>query len=190
VLWTAGNAQAESVYANRQCALSLSSAIARTLPWYLRHCILLYFWPRPCPSTDAHHTAILWPILSFCLHRQSAYACSDSAPDPHLLRGVKLCIPRTDWLPPLFTWSYVVIDPSWLPWKPRALLRGILIGYLFSKLHWHVEIITAAEMVSVRENSSQQNSQKNSIYSDFSYNFLVLKHLSKYIWHVLRFWAW
>jgi hypothetical protein len=32
-------------------------------------------------------------------------------------------------------------------------------GSKFSKLHWHVEII-AAEMVSVRENSSQQNSQK------------------------------
>jgi hypothetical protein len=29
----------------------------------------------------------------------------------------------------------------------------------FSKLHWHVEIITA-KMVSVRENSSQQKSQK------------------------------
>jgi hypothetical protein len=52
-----------------------------------------------------------------------------------------------------------ITDPSWLPWKPRALLRGILIGYLFSKLHWLVEIITA-EMASVRENSSQQNSQK------------------------------
>jgi hypothetical protein len=50
-------------------------------------------------------------IHPFCLHRQSAYACSDSAPDPNLLRGVKLWIPRTDWLPSLFTWSYVVIDP-------------------------------------------------------------------------------
>jgi hypothetical protein len=32
-------------------------------------------------------------------------------------------------------------------------------GSKLSKLHWHDEIITA-EMVSVRENSSQQNSQK------------------------------
>jgi hypothetical protein len=57
------------------------------------------------------HLKSRWPPHPFCLHRQSAYVCSDSAPDPNLLRGVKLWIPRTDWLPSLFTWSYVVIEP-------------------------------------------------------------------------------
>jgi hypothetical protein len=66
--------------------------------------------------------------------------------------------------------------------KPHALLSHfdwllvrlqLKCGSKLSKLHWHVEIITA-EMVSIREYSSQQNSQKNCIYSDFSYKFLVI----------------
>jgi hypothetical protein len=39
-----------------------------------------------------------------------------------------------------------------------------------SKLQWHVEIITA-EMVSVRKNSSQQNSQKLYLLNIFLRNF-------------------
>jgi hypothetical protein len=34
-------------------------------------------------------------------------------------------------------------------------------------------------MVYVRENSSQQNSQKTVFTQDFSYNFLVIKHFVK-----------
>jgi hypothetical protein len=46
-------------------------------------------------------------------------------------------------------------------------------GSKFSKLHWHVKIITA-DMVSVRENSSQQNSQKTVFFLErFGYKTFV-----------------
>jgi hypothetical protein len=70
-------------------------------------------WATPGSASGMYTDRKWWYSWhsSFCLHRQSAYACSDSAPDPNLLRGLKLWIPRTDWLPSLFTRSYVVIDP-------------------------------------------------------------------------------
>jgi hypothetical protein len=67
---------------------------------------------------------------AFCLHRQSACACSDSAPDPNLLRWVE-AMNTMHWLAAIAV--HVILcryRSSWLPWKPCALLRGILIGYL------------------------------------------------------------
>jgi hypothetical protein len=52
-----------------------------------------------------------------------------------------------------------------------------------SKLHWHVEIITA-EMVSVRENSSQQNSQKT-VFTRFFLELFGYKTFIK-IYFILR----
>jgi hypothetical protein len=76
----------------------------------------------------------------------------------------------------LFTWSYVVdYHDDWL--LVRLQLK---CGSKLSKLHWHVEIITA-EMVSVRENSSKQTSRKEyllrSFFEMFGYKTFVKIYL-------------